>query len=42
MEAGWRVTILAVWHEETAAREKALLREGLVNKGHLSVFLHNI
>lgn len=27
--AGRRVTVLAVRHQETAAREKAVLREGL-------------
>lgn len=42
MEAGWRGIVLVVWHEETVAREKVLLREGLVDRGHLNVFLHNI
>lgn len=32
----WRVTVQAVWPEErAAAREKAVLREGLVDRAHL-------
>lgn len=42
LEAGWRVTEITAWHKETAAEEKAVLREGLVDRGHLNVFLYNI
>lgn len=42
VEAGWRVTVQAVWCEErAAAREQAVLRDGLVDREHLSVFLHD-